>query len=64
MKLLRFRESEVKEEFNAGLTTNVMVMKIDVAWQESCLMLQVKSVVVLKTNPGILKRGGALKMWM
>ena len=30
LKLWRFRESEVKEEFAEGLTTNVMVMKIGV----------------------------------
>ena len=23
-----------------------------------------KSVVILKENPGILKRGGVIKMWM
>ena len=27
-------------------------------------MLQVKSVVILKTNPGILKRGGGIGMRM
>ena len=27
-------------------------------------MLQVKSVVMLKANPGILKHGGGIKMWM
>ena len=27
-------------------------------------MLRVKSVVILKANPGILKRGGGIKMWM
>ena len=27
-------------------------------------MLQVKSVVILKENPGILKCGGGIKMWM
>ena len=27
-------------------------------------MLQVKSVVILKANPCILKRGGGIKMWM
>ena len=27
-------------------------------------MLQVKSVVMLKANPGILKHGGGLKMWI
>ena len=27
-------------------------------------MLQVKSVVILKANPGILKCGGRIKMWM
>ena len=27
-------------------------------------MLQVKSVVILKTNQGILKCGGGIKMWM
>ena len=30
LKLWKFRESEVKEEFAEGLTTNVMVMKIGV----------------------------------
>ena len=27
-------------------------------------MLRVKSVVILKGNPGILKRGGGIKLWM
>ena len=27
-------------------------------------MLRVKSVVILKANPGILKRGGGIKMWI
>ena len=27
-------------------------------------MLQVKSVVILKANSGILKLGGGIKMWM
>ena len=27
-------------------------------------MLQVKSVVILKANPGILKHGGGIKMWI
>ena len=27
-------------------------------------MLQVKSVVILKANPSILKHGGGIKMWM
>ena len=27
-------------------------------------MLQVKSVVILKANPGILEGGGGIKMWM
>ena len=26
--------------------------------------MQVKSVVILKANPGILKHGGTIKMWM
>ena len=52
LKLWRLRELEVKEEFTGGvgLTTNLMVMKIDVDWKLS--------------NPGILKRGGGIKMWM
>ena len=27
-------------------------------------LLRVKSVVILKANPGILKLGGEIKMWM
>ena len=27
-------------------------------------MLQVKSVIILKANPGILKCSGGIKMWM
>ena len=27
-------------------------------------MLQVKSVIILKAKPGILKCGGGIKMWM
>ena len=27
-------------------------------------MLQVKSVVIVKANPGIFKHGGEIKMWM
>ena len=27
-------------------------------------MLRVKSVAILKVNPGILKRGAGIKMWM
>ena len=27
-------------------------------------MLQVKSVIILNANPGILKCGGGIKMWM
>ena len=27
-------------------------------------MLRVKSAVILKANPGILKRGGGIRMWM
>ena len=36
LKLLRLRDSEVKEEFADGLTTNVMIMKIGVVCKESC----------------------------
>ena len=53
-----------KKSLLKGLATNVMVMKIVVVWKESCWMLWVKSVVIIKTNPGILKRGSGIKMWV
>ena len=47
-----------------GLITNLMLMKTGVVWKESCEMLRVKFVVTLKANPGILKHGDGIKMWM
>ena len=60
LKLWRFRESEVKEEFAEGVNN-----KCD-GNEDGCglkrKMLRVKSVVILKANPGIFKRGGGVKM--
>ena len=38
---------------------SLMIGGVKPAW-----MLRGKSVVILKANPGILKLGGAIKMWM
>ena len=39
-------------------------MNIGVVCKESCYMLHVKSLIILKTNPGILKGGGGITMWI
>ena len=61
LKRSRFRESEVKEEFANGVY-NKCSRNED--WCGLERKLRVKSVVILKANPGILKGGGGIKMWM
>ena len=63
LKLWRLRESEVKEEFAEGVN-NICHGNEDWCGLKSCWMLRVKSVVILKANPGILKRGDGINMWM
>ena len=64
LKLWRLRESEGKEEFAGGVNNKRDGNKDGCGLKESCYMLQVKSVVILKANPGIFKRGGGMNMWM
>ena len=64
IKLWKLRRSQVKEEFTEGVKS-----KCDgnVDWcvlKRKLLELRVKSVVILKANPCILKRGGGIKMWI
>ena len=54
----------MKQEFSEGVNSKCYGNEDWSGLKRKLLDLRVKSVVKLKENPGILKRGGRIKMWM
>ena len=65
LKLWMLRKLEVKEEFAKGVNNKCDGNNDWCSLKKKVVsMLRLKSVVILKANPGLLKRGGGIKMWM
>ena len=65
LKLWMLRKSEVKEEFAKGVNNKCDGNNDWCGLKKKVVsMLRVRSVVILKANLGLLKRGGGIKMWM
>ena len=66
LKLWRLRESKVKQDFAEGVNNKWVGNEDWCGLKRKLLDLQVKlkSVVILKANPDISKRGDGIKMWM